>query len=130
MPPQCHALTGGKDWRTYRLNTSMYKVNIKPLSVNEAYKGRRFSTDTLKKYKQHLSLVLPKKNFPKGKLSVVYRFGVSSKGADGDNLIKAFQDCLSEQYGFNDNKIYKWVVEKVDTKKGEEFVEFDIQSFE
>ncbi len=104
----------------------MAKINIKPLSVNDAYRGRRFSTSELKQYKNDLSILLPKLEIPKGKLKVRYEFGVSSSGSDGDNLIKAFQDCLSNAYGFNDNTIYKWDIEKVVVKKGEEYIDFQI----
>ncbi len=107
----------------------MIKVKLKPLSVNEAYRGRRFKTPALAKYKQDIAILLPKFTPPKGRLHVDYRFGVSSKGSDGDNLVKAFQDALSESYGFNDNLIYGWSGEKVDVKKGEEFIEFKITRF-
>ena len=43
---------------------------------------------------------------------------MSSKNSDGDNLIKAFQDALAEQYGFNDRDIYRWEVEKRIVAKG------------
>lgn len=107
----------------------MQKINIKPISVNEAYRGRRFATPLLKRYKKDLNYLLPKIKIPKGKLVVHYVFGLSSKRADGDNLIKAFQDCLADIYGFNDNQIYRWEVEKRDVKKGEEFIEFSISEF-
>lgn len=107
----------------------MILLGIKPISVNEAYKGRRFSTSKLLKFKKDIFKILPKIDVPEGKLEVKYVFGVSSKGSDGDNLVKAFQDCLSEAYRFNDNKIYKWNFEKVDVKKGEEFIEFEILSY-
>ena len=119
----------------------MVKIDIKPLSVNKAYRGRRFASADLKSFKQELFVLLNmdskvgmnSKNglvIPKGKLQVKYEFGCSSKGSDGDNLIKAFQDCLTEFYRFNDNKIYKWIVEKVDIKKGQEYIKFDIKSYE
>lgn len=108
----------------------MHKINIKPLSVNQAYRGRRFATNDLKNYKRALAYLLPKLKIPKGKLGVSYEFGLSSKGADGDNLIKAFQDCLAEQYNFNDNKIYEWQVCKKDVPKGKEYVTFSINSLE
>lgn len=110
----------------------MRKIKIKPLSINQAYRGRRFATSELKAYKNLIFLLLrgnPLK-IHKGKLSVKYIFGCSSKGSDGDNLIKAFQDCLAEFYGFNDNKIYKWEVEKKDVKKGQEYISFDIKKYE
>jgi len=107
----------------------MYRIKIKPLSINQAYRGRRFSTPELKVYKQSLNLLLPKLKVSTGKLSVEYEFGLSSKGADGDNLIKAFQDCIAEKYGFNDNRIYEWKVSKKDVKKGDEYVAFSIKEF-
>ena len=105
----------------------MHKIKTKPLSVNEAYRGRRFATDSLTTYKNALTLALPKINVPDAFLKVFYRFGVSSRASDGDNLIKAFQDCLSEQYGFNDNKIYHWTIEKVIVPRGKEYIEFSIE---
>lgn len=106
----------------------MEKINIKPLSVNNAWMGRRFRTQEYKNYEIELSLFLPKIKIPKcGKLKVFYRFGLSSKKADGDNCIKQFQDVICKKYGFDDKRIYVWNVEKVDVKKGEEFVEFKIE---
>ena len=107
----------------------MTKLKVKPLSVNDAYRGRRFATKELIAFKRELGYILPKLEIPPGKLDVKYIFGVSSKVADGDNFIKAFQDCVAEQYGFNDRVIYHWDVTKVDVPKGEEYVEFSIQSY-
>jgi len=69
---------------------------------------------------------LPKLKVPEGKLKVYYEFGLSSKNADGDNCIKQFQDIISKKYGFNDKQIYDWRVKKVDTKKGGEYIKFEI----
>lgn len=104
----------------------MVHLDIKPLSVNNTYRGRRFSTPELKQYKEDLAKILPRLEIPEGKLKVEYTFGVSSKAADGDNLIKAFQDCLGECYGFNDKRIYEWHVRKVDVPKGREYIDFHI----
>lgn len=105
----------------------MHRINIKPLSVNEAYRGRRFATQELKQYKNDLALLLPKLDIPNDRpLQVSYRFGLSNKNADGDNLIKAFQDIIADAYGFNDRQIWGWQVWKTHVKKGEEFVEFEI----
>ena len=73
-----------------------------------------------------LEYLLPKISSPEGKQRAIYTFGVSSKGGDLDNLVKCFQDCLSECYGFNDNLIYEINSRKIDVKKGEEFIEFDL----
>lgn len=106
----------------------MKYLNIKPLSINEAYRGRRFATPELAQYKKDLARILPKIKVLEGKLSVTYVFGLSSKQADVDNCIKAFQDILSEQYGFNDKRIYELHVKKVDVKKGKEYVGFEINA--
>ena len=107
----------------------MVTIRIKPLSVNESYQGRRFSTPKLKAYKKTLGYLLPPLTIPKGKLAVRYEFGVSSKSSDADNCVKSFQDTLCEKYGFNDNMIYRLSIEKVDVKKGEEYAAFSIESF-
>ena len=106
----------------------MNKVHIKPLTVNRAWKGRRYKSDGYKAYERDLGLILPRLNVPQGKLQVHYIFGLSSKNSDYDNCIKQFQDIISKKYGFNDNKIYKAVIEKVDVKKGEEFIQFEIDT--
>lgn len=106
----------------------MNRLDIKPLSVNEAWKGRRFKTDAYKRYQQDLLMILPAATVPDGKLIVSLRFGLSSKCADVDNPVKCFVDCLQKKYGFNDNKIYRMVIEKEDVKKGQEYIEFQIGS--
>jgi Holliday junction resolvase RusA-like endonuclease len=104
----------------------MIRIDLKPLSLNHAYIGRRWSTPTLRLYKESIHYLAPTLTVPTGKLKASYRFGVSSKGADVDNLVKCLQDALANKYKFNDRKIYKINIEKVDVKKGEEFIEFEI----
>ena len=108
----------------------MIRLDLKALSLNSAYRGRRFTTPELKAYKEAIRYLSPVLSVPGGKLQVFYRFGVSSKNSDGDNLIKCLQDGLAERYGFNDKNIYKWEVEKVDVKKGAEFIEYEIKVLE
>jgi hypothetical protein len=62
----------------------MYRVPIKPLSVNRSYQGRRFATPELKAYKEQLGYLLPKLTITKDRLKVHYIFGVSSKASEGD----------------------------------------------
>ena len=108
----------------------MPKINIKPMSVNLAWKGKRFKTNVYKKYEKDCMLLLPKITVPDGKLKVDLVFGFSSKLADADNPVKCFIDILQKKYGFNDNKIYEYNIKKVDVKKGFEFIEFTIVSHE
>lgn len=104
----------------------MIEIKIKPLSVNRVWQGRRFKTQEYKDYEQSIGYVLPKLKIPEGKLLLEYVFGLSSKNCDIDNPIKPFTDILQKHYNFNDKQIYKMVSEKVDVKKGEEFVRFNI----
>lgn len=101
-------------------------VNIKPLSVNQVWQGKRFKTKAYKDYEKEVLLTLKPMNVERGKLSLFLRFGLSSKNADVDNPVKPFVDCLQKKYVFNDRQIYRLTVEKVDVAKGQEFIEFEI----
>ena len=105
------------------------RLPIKALSVNAAYRGRRFATPALTQYKRDIGLLLPKITIPDGKLFVSYVFGFSSKGSDIDNCVKATTDAIAEHFLFNDNRIYELHIRKVDVPKGAEFVEFSISSY-
>tara|TARA_R110000803_G_scaffold69326_2_gene131666 strand:+ start:5036 stop:5359 length:324 start_codon:yes stop_codon:yes gene_type:complete len=102
------------------------KILIKPLSINEAFQGKRFKTPKYKSYENHLLMLLKPLEVPKGRLKLIATFGLSSKNADWDNPVKPFQDCLQKKYGFNDRNIYEAEIKKVDVKKGEEFIEFNL----
>lgn len=105
----------------------MPKVNIKPLSVNQAWKGRRFRSDKYKDYQQELSLLLPKKlEVPEGRLKLTIEWGFSSHGSDNDNPIKPFQDVLCSHLGINDNRIYHHDIRKEVVPKGKEYILFDL----
>jgi len=100
-------------------------IQIKPLSVNDAYRGRRFATPELIRFKQAVYYSLPSfYHIPAGKLKIAYEFGVSSKSSDVDNLVKAFQDVLCTKYEFNDNRIYELRAEKKMVAKGKEYIAF------
>lgn len=105
----------------------MYKIDIKPLSINEAWKGIRYKTDKYSDYRDALLWLLPKINVPEPPYKVNLEFGVSAK-FDWDNAIKPFCDALQDKYGFNDNKIHEGYVKKVIVEKGEEYIKFEILS--
>lgn len=110
------------------LNKKM-RINIKPLSVNKCWQGKRFKTPEYVKYEKVLMMLLPKFTVPKGALKVTFIFGLSNALSDWDNPIKPFQDILQKKYGFNDKDIHEGVVKKVKVKKGEEFIEFEITNY-
>jgi Holliday junction resolvase RusA-like endonuclease len=106
----------------------LIKVDIKPLSVNKVWQGRRFKTKDYANYEKALLLMLPKIKIPQAPYKVYYEFGLSNKANDWDNSIKPFQDVLQKRYGFDDKDIYEAVVKKVIVPKGQEYVKFYIES--
>ena len=105
----------------------MHRVNIKPLTVNKCWQGKRFKTKDYNNYEKEVLLLLPTLVVPDGNLEIRLKFGVSSKLSDWDNPIKPFQDILQKKYGFDDRRIYKAVVEKEIVKKGGEYIVFEIK---
>lgn len=104
------------------------RLDIKPLSVNQAFTGRRFATEKYKKFKTDISYLLKPCKIP---ICDAYRltltFGLSSPLSDGDNCIKQTQDALADKYGFNDKKIREWHVYAKKVSKGQEFIEFELE---
>lgn len=105
----------------------MIKINIKPLSVNQAFKGRRFKTEKYTKYERDLLFLLPKIEITLPPYEVYYKFGFSSRNSDIDNGVKQLQDILSKKYKFNDRYIFRMVVEKEIVAKGKEYIQFKIK---
>jgi len=107
----------------------MVKINIKPLSVNEAYQGRRFKTPKYNAWTKKMMLILPRSfKLPPTPYEVEYEFGFSNKASDLDNPVKALQDLLQQKYKFNDRDVYKATITKTIVKKGEEYLAFNIKT--
>lgn len=104
----------------------MTRVKIKPLSVNEAWQGKRYKTDAYKKYERAVLLMLPKMKIPDGPLKISFTFGFSNVLCDWDNPVKPIQDIMQKKYGFNDKNIHEANVKKVKVPKGHEYFEFEI----
>jgi Holliday junction resolvase RusA-like endonuclease len=105
------------------------KVNIKPLSVNEAWQGRKFKSPKYKVYEQELLYKLPptKINWDKLPIELSLVVGLSNMASDVDNIVKPFVDVLQKKYEFNDKYIFRLIVEKKLVVKGAEFIEFYIK---
>jgi Holliday junction resolvase RusA-like endonuclease len=113
-----------------RQNTSMELIQIKPLSVNEAWQGKRFKTIKYKDWVNNSIIQLKSITIPNtDKLKLIVVFGVSNKASDIDNPLKPLLDLIQKKYGINDNRFYKLEVTKEIVKKGKEFIKFDIQEF-
>lgn len=105
-----------------------YKINIKPLSINKAFQGRRFKTQDYKSYELELISKLPEMEIPKDILiDITITVGFSNRGSDLDNIAKPFIDILQKKYLFNDSKIYKLTMNKKIVKKGDDYITFNIQ---
>lgn len=106
----------------------MHRLDIKPLSVNEAWQGKRFKTKKYKAYERDVLLMLGEFTVPSGPLTLSLVFGFSSAASDIDNPVKCFTDCLQKKYGFNDSRIHELHVSKVKVKNGDEFIDWDVSS--
>ena len=105
------------------------RLDIKPMSVNEAWKGKIYKSIKYKRYVNDICSILRPCNIPGGHLEIYLKFGFSSKASDFDNPVKPFVDCLQKKYGFNDKMIKRCVIEVDHVKKGSEFIEWNIKEY-
>lgn len=100
-------------------------LDIKPFSVNEAWKGTRRKTAKYSDFEQEVLFKLPQLTIPPdAKLALTFWFGFSSKAADYDNPIKPMQDILQKAYEFDDKMIFEGRQFKRLVPKGEEYIKF------
>lgn len=90
------------------------KINlqIKPLSVNEAWRVKGLKHQKYKRYESDILLMLPKveiTDFRKIKIT----YGFSNKASDIDNPTKMILDILQKKYGINDRYIDYLVLQKL-----------------
>jgi len=102
---------------------------IKPLSVNQAWQGKRYKTNAYICYERQLLLQLPKLKLPEPPYEVKFEFGFSNKGSDIDNALKPLIDVMQKKYEFNDRDIYRLIVNKVIVKKGLEYFRVEMSNF-
>lgn len=104
------------------------RIELKALSVNQAWQGKRFKTPTYKKFERDLMMMLlPLKIEDNRFLQLNVTFGYSSKLADFDNGLKPFIDVLQKKYNFNDNRIKRAIINiDNDVAKGDEYIDFEI----
>ena len=104
-----------------------FKLNEKPLSINEAWQGKRFKTPAYKRYEEAMLLLMPKGRVDLDQmLRIEFFFGFSNKASDLDNPVKLLMDIAQKKYGFNDKMVFELNVRKCIVKKGEEFIQMGI----
>lgn len=109
----------------------MIKINIKPLSVNKAWQGKRYKTKSYEAFEKKMLFKLPslKQKFKSDDmLRIEFVFGFSSIASDIDNPIKQTMDILCKKYGFDDKQVWELEVKKKIVKKGQEFIYFHINT--
>jgi len=106
----------------------MHTVKIKPLSVNEAWRGRRFKTDKYNLYERDCLLLLPAIKIPLPPYRLTIELGFSNKGADLSNPLKLIEDIIQKKYGINDKDVYQIVLNKVIVSKSNEYFKFNLES--
>jgi len=101
------------------------KVNVKALSVNQVWCGKRFKTAKYKQYEQDCGWFI-KMPMIKGEVKIDYKFYIKHfSTSDIDNFIKPFQDILVKNGAIeDDSKILKITAEKI--KSNEEYIEVEI----
>ena len=102
------------------------KIDIKPLSVNDCWQGRRFKTPAYKSYEKAVLMMLPRKQMPTPPYELWFTFGFSNMASDCDNPLKPMIDILQKKYRFNDKEIYGLHIIKKIVPKGQEYIEFEI----
>lgn len=109
----------------------MFRLKIKPLSINECWQGKRFKTKDYDSYEEEVLYSLPGDLIVPAneKLCFILKVGFSSKNADLDNILKPILDILQKKYNFNDKMIYKIIAEKEIVKKEQEYFEFTINKY-
>ena len=104
-----------------------FKLNEKPLSINEAWQGKRFKTPAYNNYEKAILLQMPKVKIDvEQMLRIEFFFGFSNKASDLDNPVKLLLDIAQKKYGFNDKNVFELNVRKCIVKKGEEFIHIGI----
>lgn len=106
------------------------KIDVKPLSVNDAWQGRRFKTKEYLRYEKIMLLLLPPARLPEPPYSVWYEWGFSNMQSDCGNPEKCVSDIIQKKYGINDNQFMEIHLKKVKVKKGEEYVGIRIEHYE
>ena len=102
-------------------------IKEKPMSVNEAWKGRRFKTIAYKEYERKILFLLPPfKGKVPDRIGISMHFGFSNISSDIDNPVKMLVDILQKKYGFNDRDVFEMYLTKSKVSKGDEFINIEI----
>lgn len=113
----------------------MFKLNIKPLSVNGAWQGRRFKSPAYVDFEIEMGLLL--KQFKKFKialdnteLEIKYTFYLKNYAlTDVGNLEKQLTDILVKNEFIKDDRYIKRIILQKERSK-ENYIEIEIKKYE
>lgn len=115
---------------SYDLISHCIRIDLKPLSVNDAYTGKRYSTEEKRIFNRQCDILLPNNyKIPEPPFQIYFKFGFSSKASDYDGPIKVVQDSIAKKYKFNDKLIRRAIIDTEYVKKGKEYFEFKIETY-
>jgi len=105
------------------------EIPIKPLSINAAWKGRRFKTAQYKQYEIDLSWFLKGRKI-EGEVEIHYRFYLQNYAmTDASNLIKLLEDSIVKAgLIIDDRKVKRFTCEKF--KSEDDKIEIIISKYE
>lgn len=87
----------------------MAEINLKPITVNQCWVGKRFKTPEYKQWREQMCWLLKGKEKIKGWFGIEIEFYIKSFAiTDGDNLEKPFLDALTESGIIQDDRYMKW----------------------
>ena len=106
------------------------RLKIAALSVNKCWVGKLKKTAAYANYEESLLWILKEGKLPAKPYLLSIEVGFSSKASDLDNVFKAFLDILEKKYpGFDDKDIHRIEAQKQIVKRGEEFIDFSLSTF-
>ena len=104
-------------------------IKLHPLSVNEAWSGKRFKSVSYMKYSDAVTLSLKTIKIPASPYEISFLFGFHNMQSDYDNGIKSFQDLVFKKYKISDAHIHMGTSMKVKVLTTEdEFVAFRLDT--
>ena len=89
----------------------------------------RFKTKVYEKYEEAALFILPDFELPPAPYLLRLEFGFSSIASDIDNPVKPTLDILSKKYKFNDKHVKRLIVDRMQVKRGMEYIIFELKTF-
>jgi len=103
-------------------------IGIKPMSINEAWFGKKIRTKAHRDYEERVLNILPDLIIGKPPYRVSLTFGFARTNSDIDNPTKIILDLLTKKYKYDDRLIYELRIKKEVVGTGNEYFTFQIES--